>query len=128
MSARTMTKKPRREILIFRGTRYELEELEAGEFTEIEERATIKEFDPATGEPKERFDGRMQENLLLGAMLVVGMPAGGPKKIPQRELVNIRRKLNEMCFGELKNEFEPPSTNGTGEAKTEGEDEGKGEG
>lgn len=125
-----MTKTPRREILIFRGTRYELEELEAGEFTEIEERATIKEFDPTTGEPKERFDGRMQENLLLGAMLVVGMPAGGPKKIPQRELVNIRRKLNEMCFGELKNEFEPASTNGTGaEAdKSDGEDEGKGEG
>jgi hypothetical protein len=125
-----MDEKPYRETLVFRGKTYVLEELSIGEFEDIEKQATRTEFDSATETNREVLDGVLQNQLLMQAMLVEGLPAGGLRKIPTIVMVNLRRRLNDMLFGELKNEFEVPANakgkNGSTPEVDEEEDKGEG--
>lgn len=125
-----MSDAPYRETLVFRGKKYVLEEISIGEFEDIERQATRTEYDADTERNREVLDGVLQNQLLMQAMLVEGMPPGGQRKIPTIVMVNLRRKLNNMLFGELPNEFETAnSKNGVKPDQSDSEDEEeKGEG
>ncbi len=90
----------------FRGVLYELHELEIGEYDEIEKKATHTEQDPETGQKLEIVDQKMQQRLLLRAMLKQGMPEGGINKVPPRILFTLNGIVNSMLFTPEPDELE----------------------
>lgn len=115
---------PYRERIIYEGVYYELESINAREFNQIEEEATVTEFDEDTGAKRKVLDGKMQMDKLMRKMLIAGMPKGGPDRLPIRHYTNLRQRINELCFGVLPNSFKPADEDD--EIEEEGEPKGEG--
>lgn len=121
----TTSDKPYTETIVYEGRTYVLESIDAREFNRIEEESTRKEFDGDTGTSREVLDGKQQMEMLMRRMIISGLPRQGPERLPIRHWYNLRTRINELCFGQLPNEFKPADED---DSKDEEEGEAKGEG
>lgn len=85
--------------VVIRGTTFRLRELSAGEYDELQRKATVKTTN-VLGEETEQQDDRMLLRLMLMKSVVEPrLTQEGLTNLPARVLFSLNRAVNELHFG-----------------------------
>jgi hypothetical protein len=104
----------------YRGTTYRLEEMQLGDYDELETKATATKVDPLTGAESKEFNQKLHERMMLGKVLA--QPRNTKiASLGTRVGLTLVREMNALHFTPEVDELrKAEAKNGTGEEEAAG--------